>query len=306
MNSVGQRITTSAKRLPSMVAESATQGLETVAGRLDALTKNDQVVEIIGGITGTGVSLAAKPQFSEKLDLFQKGLDAVVSGEGFVSDLLVTAGEVAYKKLRSFGGFLHRAVRFAMDSGLAAAIPVGLGVLAPPLLIGGAKQLVQGIKEKKAMGALQGGRKMILAGEIGAVATQLAPPLTGTVLARTVAAAAVPLAIAQIALDTVQGTYQMVQGVRNKEASTVVSGLSDLGIATALTVGLAAGPAAALPVVCTALALKVGHGYMQSREEKQKRKTQVITSLKSGAEPNFWKSIDLAGGVSMSEPKLCS
>ncbi len=281
MDSLSRKIAAPATR----VALSCAQGVETVADRVGDLTRSDQVTEIMTGVTG--MTLQLQPHLDEKIGLFQHCLDTLVTGEGFFSDLLVTAGEVANSKLKSFASMLKGVARFALDSGLAAAVPIGLGALGPPLLMGGARQLAKGIKERELLPAIQGGRKMVLAGELGAAATQIAPGLAGTALSRAVSVAVAPLAIVQIALDTAQGTYQVVQGARKREGHTVANGVSDLAMATALTVGMAAGPAAALPIACAALALKIVNGRLRARKERQQTEGQVTTRVPAASSIDF-------------------
>ena len=237
--------------------------------------------------------LATQPQVREKFGLFQSALDTFVTGEGLFNDLIVTAGEVAKEKLRGFGGCLKRAAHFALQTGLAVAAPVALGLVAPALFIGGARQLANGVGEKNTLSSIQGGRKMLLAGEIGALASQMAPRVAGTTLSRIAAVAVLPMAVAQIALDTAQGAFQIVHGAKAKDKHTVANGVSDLAMATALTVGLAAGPAVALPIACAALTLKVVNGISKSRYEKERQESRVTTRVPPNPATDFIQTIDL-------------
>ena len=273
--------------LKRTVVHSANRAQESIACRVSELAGSQQ----LGSVLAYG--LAVQPQVGEKMGLFQSALDTFVTGEGLFNDLIVTAGEVAKEKLRGFGGCLKNAARLAIQTGLAVVAPVALGLVTPALFIGGARQLAGGIKEKNALAGIQGGRKMLLAGEVGALATQIAPRVAGATLSRIAAVAVLPMAVAQIALDAAQGAFQIVHGAKAKDKHTVTNGVSDLAMATALTVGLAAGPAAALPIACAALTLKVVNGISKSKYEKERQESRVTTQVPPNPDPDFTRTIDL-------------
>lgn len=252
---------------------------------------NEHLAGLVAGVTS--VSLVQR-DLSKKLGVFQGALDTFVTGEGLFNDLFVTAGEVAKQKLRGFGRCLKSVARFAIDTGLGLAAPIALGVAAPALLVGGARQLIRGFKNKDTLAGIQGGRKMVLAGEISALATQIAPRLAGATLSRIAAVAVAPMAVVQIALDTAQGAFQVVRGAQDKDTHQVANGVSDLAMATALSVGLAAGPAAALPIACAALTLKVVNGNSKAREEQERAEGLVSVSVGPQAKIDFSQALDLS------------
>ena len=217
---------------------------------------------------------------SEDLSILRRFGRHFVSGEGIVNDVLVGTGELLKKSVAGLSEYIKPLKSFALKSGLALLGPIGLGAAACLLAADGPREAIEGFQERDFVKGLEGTRSTLLAAEALSMASQMAfsisPGMVTQVAGVVGKALAPPLMVAQICVDAGQGIAKLARSHKTKNKHLMVDGLTDLGMATALTLGVALGPAVSVPLAGAVLVGK----FLNNRLEK-KDPGYVKTKLKS-------------------------